>query len=174
MRVRNLIQYSFKNVLSGFFSIHPLTRMSITTSWQRRSTRSRRNWRRRGARGSRNNLAWWAQQGRCSLVWLNPTPWAQDRQSDLPVSNQILWLSYFCNCRLLNAYGFILILTDGPGSMPNMPNQMLNRMQVPQGMCAPAERTVIYTVCPHFDNLQLKMNRKWRWLISCAKLISPI
>ncbi len=27
-------------------------------------------------------------------------------------------------------------LSDGPVPMPNMPNQIMNRMQVPQGMCS--------------------------------------
>lgn len=64
--------------------------MSITTSWQKKSTKSKRNWKRRGAHDSRNSLAWWAMLGLSNLWWLSPTPWAQDRQSDLPVSSQTL------------------------------------------------------------------------------------
>lgn len=30
--------------------------------------------------------------------------------------------------------GMSSFLSDGPVSMPNMPNQIMNRMQVPQGM----------------------------------------
>lgn len=30
--------------------------------------------------------------------------------------------------------GVFTFLSDGPVSMPNMPNQIMNRMQVPQGM----------------------------------------
>lgn len=30
--------------------------------------------------------------------------------------------------------GMCSFLSDGPVSMPNMPNQLMNRMQVPQGM----------------------------------------
>lgn len=93
MRVENFnqhIYYYFKK--KCFVPSRPLNRMSITTSWQRKFTKSRKNWRRRGAHGSRNSLAWWAQLGLSNQLWLSPTPWAQDRPSDLPVSSQTLYL----------------------------------------------------------------------------------
>lgn len=119
--LRNTCTIVFKMSCLPFVSSRLPTRMSITTSWPRKSTKSRRNWRRRGAHGSRNSLAWWAQLGLSSLVWLSPTPWAQDRPSDLPVSNRTLytktlqgsWLSASSNySAVLSWYESSMSVTD--------------------------------------------------------------
>jgi len=110
--------------------------MSITTSWPRKFIKSRRSWRRRGAHDSRNNLAWWARLGLSNLEWQRPTPWTQDRASALPVSSQTLYTLYISYWwQLITEKNFSCLLSDGPVPMPNMPNQIMSRMQVPQGWC---------------------------------------
>lgn len=129
--------------------------MSITTFWQRKSTKSRRSWRRSGDRGSPNSLAWWAPAGPSkSTPCLSPTPWARARPSDPPVrmrthpaeklsallcflKNYSIPYIEFTEFLFVSHWSLSCLLSDGPVSMPNMPNQnIMNRMQMSQGTAA--------------------------------------
>lgn len=104
--------------------------MSTIISWQKRFTRSKRNWKRRDAH-EKKIATLWPQPGHSSLDCLSPTPCARHNLFGLQVSTSA---SLNSELNFDKNIKWPCLPADGPVSMPNMPNQMMNRMQVPQGM----------------------------------------